>query len=269
MIVSDQELLNYLQFDGTDEEALIVLAIKKGAESWISQYCNRTFEAGSYREYIDGRCSRNIFLKNTPITAIKRIVVGRNNGMTVKNTAAYTQASVSVSPTAVTLYKDGSVDSTITLGTSAISDIVSAINNVSGWSAEACSPYGSYKATELIEAYGLNAIDSNIVYLEVPSIPEYNTEVYLDRGLIVLNTGTVKGRRQVIVEYSGGYELEDMPQDLQLAVKILTKVWNEKRKEDSVGTTSYSVADFQVNYESFIPMEVLVLLMNHRRIIAL
>jgi len=96
----------------------IILTLRDEAEAWIENYCRRTFESTTYTlERYDGNGLRYLTLKNRPVTALYRLSIGTRDVIKVRNTAAYTHASVSVTSTGVVVEKDGTASAELTFAT--------------------------------------------------------------------------------------------------------------------------------------------------------
>ncbi len=228
----------------------IVDIIREDVEKLISDYCRRIFEETSYRlERYDGSGGSIINLDNYPITAVDRISISTLGVIRVRNTNAYSTATVSVTTTGLRLVLDGTADTTVTFASYAtIADIVGAISALGdGWEAETTSStYSSFKSNELIPVYGLNAINNNWVDLYKTDDPEDDFYVDLNKGQIRKYGGWPSGFRNIYVDYSAGYTSDNMPRDLKLAVKILVKYFLNRRNEDSFGLTQYRVGNNSV-----------------------
>lgn len=268
-IVSDAEFNDF--FSGSDSTLLSDL--KEAAEALVSRYCKRTFESTAYTlEKYDGTGTQNLFLKNYPITALTRLVLGTTEAIKVHNTNTHSEVSVSVSSTGITLSRDGSTDATLTFANyptmATMAAAISAAGN--GWSGEVISSlYNSFKSSYLLTRYGANAMDSNRVYLYMPyEDAEDDFEVYEEQGRIFLPGGFPLGRNNVFVSYTAGYDAATMPEDLKLAVKILTQSFYEKTKSDSWSLVKYQTGDIMEQFAATakdMPAEVELILSRYRR----
>jgi len=236
--------IEFLEEIGNGNDDLIEECLTE-TEAFVAKWCRRTFESTSYTlERYSGRGYKTINLKNYPVTAIDRVAVGTRNAISITNTSSGTTASATVTTTGLRLVKDGTADTTVTwAANSTISDVVTAINALgSGWSASVSSTdYNSFLSTELVTQYGTSCINSRYVYLSIPGEAEYDIEVDLDAGMIVLNTGFSKGFKNVFIDYTAGYTADNMPEDLKLAVRIMLQyVWNQL-KEGTFGVDLHNI----------------------------
>ena len=278
-IVSDTDMKVWL--DVTDDEYdLNVEPIQNAVESFIQDsYCKRTLESTSYAlETYDGKGHQILNLDNYPITALDRVAIGTRDAIKIRNTSDYTTASVSVTSTGLRLVKDGTADVSVTWASNAtMSAVVTAVNALgSGWEASIMSTdYNSFKSSELIARWAANTINDNWVYLDMPEDAEDEIEVYADRGQIWKYSGFTRGVRNVFVDYTAGYTAANMPEDLQLAVKILTKYFYDKRDEETWGVESFSTGHIRTVFEReslspseerALPKEVRAILNRYRRV---
>lgn len=269
MIVSHKEMREFFD-DIDDSEYDIVYQIHVSIEDYVGNYCNRTFGETAYsKEKYDGKNYRIINLKNYPIISVDRVSIGILDVIKVCNTASATTASVSVTTNGLRLVKDGTADITVTFADhTTMTTLVAAVNALgNSWSAGILSStYSSYKSTELIKRWGLSCIDTNWAYLKIPDDGEDDFEVYEDRGQVYLHGKFPKGKQNVFVDYSAGYSVSDMPEDLKLLVKILTKYFFQKRDEETWGTSSFKVNEITTHFEKGnIPKEASMILNRYRR----
>jgi len=232
------------------DPTLIVDIIREDVEGLVSDYCRRVFEETSYRlERYDSSGGSIINLNNYPITAVDRVAVWIIGVMKVRNTNSTSTATVSVTTTGLRLVLDGTADTSVTFASNTtVTAVVAAINALgNGWEAEILSSvYGSVKSTELIPVYGLNVIDSNWVDLYKTDDHEDSFYVDLDKAQIRKFGGWPEGFRNIYVDYTAGYSADNMPKNLQLAVKILVKYFYNRRNEDGFGLTQYRVGNNSV-----------------------
>ena len=271
-IVSDNEIFDYIGVDDSAEETPIITTIRDGVEAWVESFCHRTFESTSYsKERHNGSGNRYLLLKQSPITVISRLAIGTVDVISVKNTSTYTSATVSISSTGLTYMKDGTVNTLLFATYATMTALVAAINALgAGWSASLLSSiYANYKSTELIETYGQSCIDSNTVYLQMPDDAEGEFIINPETGEIYLPVGYfTPGFKNVFVDYTAGYTVANMPDDLKMAIKILTKFFYQKRDEDSFGVSDYRTYDIYFLFESGVmPKEVLSILRRYRKVL--
>jgi hypothetical protein len=236
-----------------------IASIHNGVEAWIKRECKRNFESVAIKETYSGDDTDTLILRQYPIISVSRVAVGRRNVIGVKNTARYSTASVSVVSTGIALSKDGVADETITFAAyTTMSAVVSAINALgNGWVAELQgSDYGSFASTELRPVYGLNCIESSSAYLFIPDLALGDFEVFAGEGFIVSSAVWPKGNNNIYVEYTAGYSAADMPEDLKLAVKILTKHIYQLKTDEAFGVNSYSLAGISQTFrETGVPVQ--------------
>lgn len=263
-ITSDQEC-------ETSDPTSMITTTRDRAEAWIKKYCRREFETTSYSlDRYDGNGTNYLYLRQYPVTSLDRIAIGVRDVLRVKNTNSATTASISVTSTGIRLVKDGTADTTVTFAdNTTLNTIATAISNVSGWTAEVISSsiYGSYKSSELLPIWGLNTIDSNWVNL---SIAEDAEDSYYDldpnNGTIYRSARFPVGFQNIRVDYTAGYTSGNCPDDLKLAVCIITKsLWNKwKREEWNIDKYKNGDLEFTMNPKN-IPKEAQMILTHYRK----
>lgn len=253
MLVTDEQILDFLEMDDEAAEVSLIKNLRDSVEKWISNYCHRTFESTTYKEYYDGPGTNYLNLKNFPVSALYRLSIGRKDVIQIKNTNTYTTASVSVTSSGLVLEYDSTTWTDITFATyGTLTLVVDAINAKSayGWSASLSSTdYASIKSNTLVEMYGRNCIDSNTVYLQIPDDPEDKFELYPTSGRIYLYSGFGCSPKSIYVHYTAGYDATSIPEDLKLAVKQIVKDMYNKQTEDTFGVKSFSIGDVYISYE--------------------
>ena len=264
-IVSSSDVLDFLD---NPSDTDIVTMLHESVEEWVKQYCRRDFESTTYsKERYDGTGTTMLTLRNYPVVSVDRLAIGTLEVIKICNTAEYTTATVSVTSTGLRLVKDGSVDSSVTFASNTtMTAVVNAVNALgSGWSAELLSSdYGNYASTELLKMYGKNCIDSNWVDLLIPNSAEDDLVVYENEGMIYYPSKFPTGHGNVIVDYVAGYSSDDMPDDLQLAIKVMIKHMYQKRDEESFSASSFKTGDYSVNLLDM-PAEVKEILSKYKR----
>jgi len=253
--------------NATGDPTAIVQVIKDGVEAYIqNEYCKQTLESTNHKDFIDGEGDQYILLDHYPIISLNRLSIGTEDAISIKNTNSGAHASVSVSSTAVSLYKDGTTN-TLSLSTySTLTLLVDAINAISGWSAALLqSSFASYPSTVLLEKFGLQCINNNYVYLPMPDEGEDDFEVYSSEGKIYSPFGFPQGHRNIYVDYTAGFAT--IPADLKLAVNILTKNLYQRRGEESFGLSSYSSGGISASFKDGLPQEAKMILGKYKRTI--
>lgn len=79
MIITNEEILNYLKTDDAADEVDVIFDIRDMAEQFISNYLDRQFELISCKEYYDGTSSKYIYLNKYPVDAVSIIRIYDDN----------------------------------------------------------------------------------------------------------------------------------------------------------------------------------------------
>jgi len=227
------------------------------ASDFLNRYCNRTLKTTTYTLQRYTAEKRKIYLDNYPVTAIAQISTGRIAAIYVKRTSttaynAYARVKSS-SDEAIELVTDGTIDATIDISSGAndqLSEVVTAISAVSGWSASIVdSDYNSWPSSLLFEKHNVNCLNVN-GELEVPDEVEEGYVTDLDAGIIELQSQPSRDFQDVFVSYTAGYTT--IPTSLEQICIELVKLKYQMRKlnpgvkSEKIGRVySYTLADLK------------------------
>jgi hypothetical protein len=250
----------------------VALQIRNSVEEWVQGvYCRRYFESATYKERYDGTGMNQLWLKNKPVTSLTRFSIGTVDALRICNTNGATTASVSANSTGLILEKDGIENSTITYAlNSTLSAIATAINVLgNGWQAQTVSSvYDAYMSSILLERFGLNCIDSNWVYLNIPEAPEDDFDFDSENGIVYMYFQIPKGFKNIFVQYTAGFSSSNMPSDLKLAIQILVKHFMQRKTEESFGLKNYTLSEISQTFEeTSVPQHAQQFLSRYRRMI--
>mgnify|MGYP000947269495 CR=1 FL=1 len=249
---------------GDNDPEIVLAPIHLAVEKWIQEtYCFREFELQEHKEFYHGEGNTKLFLKNFPVSSITMLATDRQDAIRIKNTTTVSYASVNADGSSLILNLNGT-KSTLSFTTyTTLTTLVDAINALgSGWTATLTNTsMASFASSLIFEVYGLNCINSQYVYLQIPDELEYDFKVHKDRGIIENSFGFPKGWNNIFVWYDAGYSAADMPDDLKLAVKILVQAVFQKQDERAFNLDSYSVGGISLGFEQFgIPREAKLIL---------
>lgn len=236
---------DFLDISGDD--TLIALLINR-ATSAIQRYCDRTFIAGTYREYHNAN-DEEILLRNYPVINIKMFSTVRTAAFGIKNNSgdAYnaflniiedTSAASSIKLTVAGGANDGVSPLTISDYTTMtlLQSAISALDK--GWEMTSLSSdMAKWNPKEILVSSGRMALN-NTVEIEIPFEPEFNYVTDYPRGIIhptftkfldepkFFNAGA----QSVIIKYRAGYET--IPADLEQICIDLVGVYYFSRSKD-------------------------------------
>lgn len=235
------EFCGVTSVDDTD----LVSSIHAACEAWVEQYCNKRLTSTSYiLERYDGTGTQKLFLNNYPVTALSGVYTNTQSAINVINSQTGTvSATISNDGTNVTLYRNGSSVTSLALATyTTLSTLATAISAVTGWTANVVTTdYNDYPSNFLMTGYGYNA-KSTYATLEIPDDSD-DYELDPNTGIITSWHSWSRGTRNVMVSYTAGYTSATCPDDLALAIKILTQhIW-QKRNDQSFGVQSYTTGN--------------------------
>lgn len=266
-ICSTESVLEFIGDYGEDDYTIGLL--HKSIEGWAKIYCRREFESTSYpMELYSGHGGRYLSLRQRPISAMTLLAIGTRDIVRITNTFGYTTASVSVTDTSIVCEKDSVLTTLDFADYPKISAMVTAINSLgNGWlSYVASSEYDNFSSSYLMKRFGANAIANTWVYLYVPNEGESEFSVLENRGQLYRTCGFPNGTNNIIVSYTAGYTSDNMPQDLQLGIKIIVKYFYKKWKEEKWNIESFKIGDVSEKLSSKdFPSEALSMINMYRR----
>ncbi len=283
-ILSDQECYDFLGTDDSNSNTPIITTLRDSVEIYLREiYWKRNLISTEYRkDRYDGNGTRRINLRNYPITNVARVSINTEQVIKITHTiATSTVATVSVNYLGVVLNYNWT-STTLSFTTyPTITLMVNAINaqSANGWSASLMSSQrASYRSDELLDVMGQSVRGGTQVYLQIPYQPEYEFDVYPEYGQLDFFAGFPKGFRNIIVDYTAGYQvlapgvtqtnfnIPLLGEDIKLGIKILLKHIYQKRQEETFSLDSYSISGLSMSFQKeIIPRDAVVLLSKYRR----
>lgn len=273
MIVPLPEVLEFLGVASTSTTVVSITGMHKAIETWVKNRCRRGLEVASYKEQYDGDGGEQIFLRQSPLISIERLMLDRLDVVAIRNDNRVSTASVSVNNTGLVLRYNNVSDSTILFAAyPTIGAVVGAVNaKGNGWFAAIQSnEYSDYLSTELLPQYGLNCIWGQVEYLNIPYYQYlYPYVVYPEEGYIWMTGGWPKGQRNIFIDYTAGYN--PIPDDLKYAVNLIIQKLNRDKNYQMFGLSSYRLGDLSLSFDNYIdriiPPESASTLWYYRRIL--
>lgn len=245
------------------------------ASDVLERYCGRTFASATYRQLYSGPGRDQLRLRNWPVSAVKRVAVGRISALSVANSSSDAKeatASNDLTTLTFTVYGgDNDTESspdTVTIGTNTVAQLVVLINALgNGWTANASSNAESWKGTELFKTEAVGALDIAVNFF-VPNHAEEDIRLDGASGILRRGFGTEpffqkrrrthlpahipyladiggdiwpEGQFNVYVNYTGGYAA--IPFGLEMLCNELAATMLRSGARDS-GLTSESGAGY-------------------------
>lgn len=228
----------YTGITTSDDDDLLTALIAR-ATSMIYAFCGRTLLSATYRERYDGTGDRDLWLNETPITAITMVSLGLDDLISVQNTNsdAY-NAHASVDTTNLELVVQGGTNDgtdTLTLADYTATQLVAAINALgTGWAAVLLiSDDGVWESAELLPIAGLNAFDSAIAYLIKPQRPASGYRFEAKPGRLHTTSIMPEGVQNITVKYTAGYATT--PADLeQITIDVVNTYYLSRERDTTV-----------------------------------
>jgi len=251
------------------EDNYLVCNLVDRATDSIERYCNRKLMNRAYhRQMYMGSGNEKLVLEQYPVTRVFRISHSELNVFSIKQVTATTFATFTVTPTLVRLDTDGTVTD-ITIGSySLISDVVAAINAVTGWQCNILNADwaghkawyygidGTTKVSELFPVAAAYCKSPILAWGRIPSLYDM-TEFWLDKrgvdeerdpGILYAPGGFVQGQYYWI-DYQAGYTTT--PAALEEACLLLVKYkydslsHDNSIKDEALGDYRYSLRDIK------------------------
>ena len=251
-----------------EDDYTIERLIDRATDS-IERYCNRQLLSRAYnRQMYMGSGNERLILEQYPVTRVFRVSVSELNVFSIKQNNAASFAMFTVTPTQVLLGTDGAVTSLLLSSYSLISDVVTAINAVSGWECRLLNTtWGTRKATylgvdgitavsELLPVAAAYCKSPILAWGRIPSLFDL-TEYWLEkRGVdeqrdpgILFSPGGFTGGNFYWIDYMAGYT--STPYALEEACLLLVKYkWDSVSHDNAIqserlGDYSYTLRDFK------------------------
>uniref|UniRef100_A0A6M3XWV5 Putative head-tail connector n=1 Tax=viral metagenome TaxID=1070528 RepID=A0A6M3XWV5_9ZZZZ len=239
------------------DPSAIISVIHGSVEDWVENYCQRKFEAALYvKERHDGDGQNKIYFEQYPVLAV-------NLDDLVWNSTAKT----------VTRADGGSfVDDGFVAGDKVLvqnSDSNSGLLTIAAGGVAALTLTFSDSITSDTSDDDVILSHFRELWIGGSEIDEDDYEVFDDH--IYYSGGFYRGHGNIRFTYYAGYSASNMPDDLQMAIKIIVKYMYQKRQEEVFGVGSYSIGDIQVTSEggivnpTVIPKEAEAILEKYRK----
>lgn len=249
----------YMGVTGSGSDTLIETLVNNVSDQ-IERWCDRTFVASSYTEFIDARGTRTLAVANPPIATVDLVAFGARHALSVSSaTASDLLATIAIEDTQARLYRIAS-DGTATATTLTFADykttalLAAAINGTTGY--DASSAFAA--PSSLLHRTGGRDVLQTTAQLTVPDDAESDYRIDYERGFIHLRADAfprfLEPRavnhfptqfQSVYVQYSGGYST--VPNALvQAAFELISDAYRGRDRDrninnESVGDYSYTV----------------------------
>lgn len=259
--------------NGDTLEAGVVTGLLNAADAAVKTYCQRTFEAGNFRERLMmPENGTDLFLAEWPVTMVNQCSVAGTEAIDIWNTTAV-RARVTVTPTAVVLrsFVSGSwIESELTFASyPTLSQMKTAIEAVSGWDAELnTAVVGTEPSDELAELIGpADASESKHITLYLMD-DDLDITTDRDAGIITIKSFGTWSTEKILVDYDGGYST--IPADLSRGTALVAAELYAG-SQNTLGIKKEKLGDYE--YEAFestgvIGPEARRLLQPYRRMLA-
>ena len=235
----------------------IISVIHNSVEDMVENYCQRKFEAALYvKERHDGNGEPIIYFKQYPVLAVNLddlVWDSSAKTLTRADGGSFVDDGF-VAADKVLVQNSDSNSGLLTIATGGVAVLVLTFDD-----------------SITSDTDDDDVILSHFWELRIGSskIDEDNYEIFDDH--ILYNGGFSEGHGNIRMTYYAGYSTSNMPDDLQLAIKIIVKFIYQRRGEEAFGLGSYKVGDIQTSPEGgavnpkAIPKEAEAILDNYRK----
>jgi len=233
------------------DPSAILESIRDSVEDWVEDHCHREFEAALYvKERHDGDEQDTIYFDQYPVIAVNLDnLVWASAGTVTRNDGGSFVTDGFTTGAKVLVQNSDSNSGLLTVDTSGVAATVL-----------------TFTDTITSDTDDDNVILSHFreLWIDDTEIDEDDYEVFADH--IYYSPTFTEGHGNVRITYYAGYSSSNMPNDLQLAVKIITKAIYQRRQEEIFGVKNYRVGDVNITCEDGdVPKEALAILSRFKR----
>jgi len=237
-ITWDDPLLAKFNFREDEQEK--VEAMIAAVDAAVDTYTKRNLAEATYSRLCPVLSNGDVLLKAYPVTRLIRVQHERLEVVTIRTTAAIGIASTSTAALFLQALSNGVlVPTTLSYATyPTLTQLVAAINNVSGFTATVDTGYGDYPSSDLVSGYQSSGESMRF------AIHTGNGDFCVDEATGILHLG-FKSYDKIKVSWVGGYS--DYPDDLKSVIADLVgNVYSGKVgsvvSESFGGEYSYTIA---------------------------
>jgi len=263
----------YMGISSSSDDDLLESLVNNVSDQ-IERWCDRTFAATTYTEYLDAYGTRTIAVQNPPVASVDIVAFGSQDAIFVGSSVSTDlAATVGVEPDQVRLHRiqeDGTTTTTALLFSSypTTALLQAAINSTAGFDASLV------KNAPVATLHRMGGRDTQVAsaYLTIADDMESEYRIDYDRGLIHLRSDAfprfAEHRRDnrfpnqfqsVFVQYVGGYST--IPNALvQAAFELISDAYRGRDRDrtmnqENLGDYSYTVrpwAEWNENIRSLL-----------------
>ena len=269
----------YMGISTSTDDTLIETLINNVSDQ-IERWCDRTFVATTYTEFLDARGTRTIAVENPPIISVDVVAFGARNTLSVSSAdTTDLLATIAIEDDQARLHRIASngTTTTTTLTFSSYptsSSLATAIDGTAGFDATVEHATPSF----MLHRMGGRDVVQTTAYLTSADDAESEYRIDYDRGLIHLRTDSFprfsdhrldhhfpNSFQSVLVRYSAGYST--IPNALvQAAFELVSDAFRGRDRDRNIQQESVGDYTYQVRPMAEWSGSVLALLAPFRRI---
>ena len=254
-VLSDVKL--FMNITTTSNDTLLEMLIDQATNIITNELGTNVCATVYTNEVYNGDGSYTLMLDNYPIIEVYSAHDTTQDVMYIKNTSSTnTHATVQVTSDTIRLKSAASGTWTTTnlmrSDYSTLSELQTAVNNISTWSCTVTDNYSTYPVSEIVEQPGRNAQNNTAVHLYAPDLCETDYDIQdVGRAVLYNPFGWSYGHRNIFVSYKAGYET--IPQAIHSICQELVKLMYDKSvisagyEREQIGDYEYSVGKWNAS----------------------
>jgi len=223
-ITTTARVETYLAIDLDSTQETEMALIISSVQEMMELYCNRSFDAATHYLQQLGTGDREIVLDNSPVTSVMWAGVGSDVLLSIEYTGTKA-AAIEIEDQELRLHEN-LVTTTIDLTESTItmvSELVTAINLLTNWGAEAAEGYESFPVLILNPITRCPVDEDSNYEIDLSGSASW-MKIYREREGLYFSDSPIPTGVPFTVIYSGGYAV--IPDGLsQLATEMAAAVW--------------------------------------------
>lgn len=228
---------DYLHITSNEDDGLLDTLVS-AASKIVENICDRVFATTPYTEWLDGNGQNYILVPHYPITEIERVCLGSVVALEVQcsqsdaTRAVVSYDKINVDCKIVGGAEDGKTNSAAVATYKTLSTLDTQIDTFTGWAATIRHTDSGWASADIRPVSGLNALSPLYAQLLVPG----DAVTWIDDDgirTIYLSSAVSRGRKNVFVEWTGGYT--SIPEPIEVVcAKIVGDLYAEGKRDSTL-----------------------------------
>lgn len=278
--------------DPAAEEGLLINLINSASEE-IEHFCQRNFISRATKLWCDGigesalnyapfvgfvnypdqPSTQELWLPNFPVTILRRVCVAQRDALKIANSStdvAYAVAGASATALSLTVGGGANAGSSSLLFSdyATLTLLAAAVNALGkGWCATVITGADAWPSTELRPVSARGCLGSGYTF-QAPDLPVDDCDVDEESGRLFRDAGWPQGKRNIFVDYTAGYAIADLPQDIeQVCVELVKRLYDQIEQDSNLSAESIAGHSWTALSAKDKNADLQQSLLAHRRII--